>query len=75
MRTKTFLWLSALPLVFVFVASAWVMIYSSHLAHTEQATYFVIFHVHLLRMLMGSASLFLCGLVSLFFDKRSSENK
>lgn len=74
-RTKTFFWLSVLPLFLVVAAAACATIYSSYLAHSGQDTYFVIFHLHLLPMLAVSASLFLCGLVSLFCDKRSSEDR
>jgi hypothetical protein len=74
-RTKTFFWLSVLPLFFVIGAASWVMIYSFYLAHAGQATYFVTFHLHRVPLLILFGSLFLCGLVSLFFDKQSSENE
>ena len=74
-RTKMFFGLSAFPLIFVVAAAAWVKVYPSFFTPTDQATYFVAFHLHLPQVLVASASLFLCGFVSLFFDRQRSRAK
>lgn len=72
-RTKAFFWLSTSPLFFVLGAVAWAMIYSSHLTHAGHETYFVIFHIPWVPLLIVSPSLLLSGLVSLFLDKRNDK--
>ena len=71
-RTKALFLLSAVPLVFGVGAAAWAMIYAAHLTRAGHATYFVIYHFHVLRTLAASAALLLCALISLLVDRRTA---
>jgi hypothetical protein len=76
-RTKTVLWLSTLPLVLIAGGAAWAVIYPLYLnlkggAHTS---YFIAFHVRLLRLLAVTMVLLICGLISHLFDRQMNGTK
>ena len=74
-RTKLLFWLSTFPPLFAGGAVAWVMIYPYYLRYAHRATFFVVFHLHPLRVLVASTILFLCGLISFSFDRRNELRK
>lgn len=73
-RTKVILWLTVIPIVSVGVAAVWALAFS-YLRSQNNATYFVLFHIHWLRVLLASTIIFACGLISLFFDRRNTGRK
>jgi hypothetical protein len=74
-RTKAFFLFSSLPIVFAGGATAWLMIYALYLQHRGQETSFVIIHMHWLRLTVLALVLFLCALISFFFDQRNARRK
>ncbi|MGB9466286.1 MAG: hypothetical protein WBR10_14345 [Candidatus Acidiferrum sp.] len=76
-RTKMILCLSTLPLILVVGGAAWAVIYPFYLnlkggGHTS---YFIAFHVRLLRLLAVTMVLLICGLISLLFDRQINGTK
>jgi hypothetical protein len=76
-RTRMILWLSMLPLVLVTGGAAWAVIYPFYLnlnggGHTS---YFIAFHVRLLRLVAVTMLLLICGLISHLFDRRTNGTK
>lgn len=71
-RTKALFFLSAAPVVFGAGAAAWAMLYAAHLTRAGHATYFVIYHLHVLRVLAASVALLLYALISLLVDRRTA---
>jgi cytochrome c oxidase subunit IV len=74
-QTKAFFLFSSLPIVFVGGATAWLMIYALYLQHNGQATYFVVTHMHWLRLTLVALVLFPYALISFFFDQRNAIRK
>lgn len=72
MRTKALFWLSASPLILGAGAAAWSAIYAAHSTRAGHATYFVIYHFHVLRIVAASVALLLCALTSLLVDRRTA---
>jgi hypothetical protein len=74
-RTKVILWLSMLPIVAVIGVVVSATIYPYLLQPENRATYFFLFHVRWLPVLLGSVIIFGCGLTSLIFDYRNAGRK
>jgi len=72
-RTKVIFWLTVLPIVSVGVVAAWALY--PHLKPQNDTTYFVLFHIHWLRVALASAVIFACGLISLALDRRNAGRK
>jgi hypothetical protein len=73
-RTKVFFWLSTVPLLIVAGGAVFMAIYKHYLEFKSQgqASYFVVFHLHLLSFLGLTVFFFACGLISLLFDRRTN---
>jgi hypothetical protein len=71
-RTKALFGLTVVPIVFIAAGAAWAAVYP-HL--TPHASYFVDFEIHWLRVVLASAVIFVCGLISLSLDQRNTGRK
>jgi len=76
-RTRLIFWLTALPIVSLGVGAAWIAIYPFYLEIKDggQSSAFIMFHLHFLRVYGVTMALFICGLISLLFERRMSGTK
>jgi ABC-type Fe3+ transport system permease subunit len=74
-RTKVLLWLTILPFLFLIGGLAWASIYTHLLTERNDATYFIVFHAHWRTVILGSAAIFVCALISLSYDRRNVGRK
>jgi hypothetical protein len=73
-RTKVFFWLSTVQLLIVAGGAVFIAIYKHYLEFKSQgqASYFIVFHLHLIPLLGFTVFFFVCGLFSLLFDRRTN---
>ena len=72
-RTKVIFGLTTLPIVSTGITAVWALY--PHFGAQNDATYFVVYHVNWGRMILTSAVVFACGLISLSFDRLSAGRK
>ena len=73
-RTKVIFSLTLLPIAFVGVGAVWAAVYP-HLNPQNHATVFVVFHIQWVRLILASAVIFACGLISFSLDRRNVGRK
>jgi hypothetical protein len=74
-RTKVLLCLTMLPFLFLIGGLARAWIYTHLLTQQNDGTYFVVFHARWLGVLLTSAIIFACVLISLSYDRRNVGRK
>jgi hypothetical protein len=73
-RTKAIFWLTVLPFASISAGAAWASVYP-HLWPENPASHFVLFKIHWLDVVLASAGIFVCGLTSLYLDRRNAGRK